>query len=443
MNNIVAIVGRPNVGKSTLFNRLTTARTAIEEKVPGVTRDRLYGIAEWSGRELVIIDTGGVTFGSEDHISVLVRRQVELAVEEANLIIFLLDGREGLTALDEEIGLMLRRSGKEVIVAVNKIDNYEQEAGKFGFYSLGFGDPVTISAVHGKGSGDLLDLILSYLPLDAKQEEENYRPETVKVAVIGRPNVGKSSLINKMLGEERVIVSEIPGTTRDAIDTYFEYGEQPYLFIDTAGIRRKSKIKESVEYYSILRALKAVQRADLALLLLDGVEGATEQDQRLAGYVDQAGRGLILVVNKWDLARGTEHARAEYIDNLKRQFSFAPYAHHVFLSALTGWKLDKLYPVVLQTWQEQHKRISTSLLNELLEDALAVNPPPAVKGKRVRLFYMTQPEVKPPTFVVFANEPDLVHFSYMRYLENRLRESFGFKGTPIVIKLKKRQRRGD
>jgi GTP-binding protein len=431
------------VGKSTLFNRLTTARTAIEEKVPGVTRDRLYGIAEWSGRELVIIDTGGVTFGSEDHISVLVRRQVELAVEEANLILFLLDGREGLTALDEEIGLMLRRSGKEVIVVVNKIDNFEQETSKFGFYSLGFGDPVTISAVHGKGSGELLDLILNLLPSDAKQEEENYRPETVKVAIIGRPNVGKSSLINKMLGEERVIVSEIPGTTRDAIDTYFEYGEQPYLFIDTAGIRRKSKIKESVEYYSILRAFKAVQRADLALLLLDGVEGATEQDQRLAGYVDQAGRGLILVVNKWDLARGTEDARAAYINNLKRQFSFAPYAHHVFLSALTGWKLDKLYPVVLQTWQEQHKRISTSLLNELLEDALAVNPPPSVKGKRVRLFYMTQPEVKPPTFVVFANEPDLVHFSYMRYLENRLRESFGFKGTPIVIKLKKRQRRGD
>jgi GTPase len=443
VNNVVAIVGRPNVGKSTLFNRLTTARTAIEEKVPGVTRDRLYGISEWSGRELVIIDTGGVTFGSEDRISVLVRHQVELAVDEANLIIFLLDGREGLTALDEEIGLMLRRSGKPVIPVVNKIDIFEQEAGKFGFYSLGFGDPLTISAVHGKGSGELLDLILNLLPPDSKQEEEHYRPETVKVAVIGRPNVGKSSLINKVLGENRVIVSEIPGTTRDAIDTYFEYGEQPYLFIDTAGIRRKSKVKEAVEYYSILRSLKAVQRADLALLMLDGLEGATEQDQRLAGYVDQAGRGLILVVNKWDLARSTEHAREEYIDLIKRQFSFAPYAHQVFLSALTGWKLDKIFPLILQTWQEQHKRISTSLLNELLEDSVAVNPPPSVKGKRVRLFYMTQPEVKPPTFVIFANEPELVHFSYQRYLENRLRESFGFKGTPIVIKLKKRQRRGD
>ncbi|MBM4236739.1 MAG: ribosome biogenesis GTPase Der [Firmicutes bacterium] len=443
MNNVVAIVGRPNVGKSTLFNRLTIARTAIEEKMPGVTRDRLYGVAEWSGRELVIIDTGGVTFGNEDRISVLVRHQVELAVDEANLIIFLLDGREGLTALDEEIGLMLRRSGKPVIPVINKIDIFEQESGKFGFYSLGFGEPLTISAAHGKGSGELLDLILSVLSPVTKKVDEGYKPETVKVAVIGRPNVGKSSLINKILGEDRVIVSEIPGTTRDAIDTYFEYAEQPYLFIDTAGIRRKSKVKEAVEYYSILRSLKAVQRADLALLMLDGVEGATEQDQRLAGYVDEAGRGLILVVNKWDLARGTEHARAEYIDLIKRQFSFVPYAHQVFLSALTGWKLNQLFPLILQTWQEQHKRISTSLLNELLEDAMAVNPPPNVKGKRVKLFYMTQPEVKPPTFVVFANEPDLVHFSYLRYLENRLRESFDFKGTPVIIKLKKRQRRGD
>ncbi len=443
MSNIIAIVGRPNVGKSTLFNRLTTARTAIEEKVPGVTRDRLYGIAEWSGRELVIIDTGGVTFDSADRISVLVRRQVELAVDEANLIIFLLDGRQGLTALDEEIGLMLRRSGKQVIPVVNKIDIYGQEASKYGFYSLGFGEPLTISASHGKGIGELLDLILSLLPSATSQDEDQYRPDTVKVAVIGRPNVGKSSLINKLLGEERVIVSEIPGTTRDAIDTYFEYAEQPYLLIDTAGIRRKSKVKEAVEYYSILRSLKAVQRADLALLLLDGVEGVTDQDQRLAGYVDQAGRGLVLVVNKWDIARSTEHARAEYLDLIRRQFSFVPYAHQVFLSALTGWKLNQLYPLILQTWQEQHKRISTSLINELLEDVVAVNPPPAVKGKKVRLFYMTQPEVKPPTFVVFANEPDLIHFSYKRYLENRLRESFGFKGTPIIIKFKKRQRRGD
>jgi GTPase len=442
LNNIIAIVGRPNVGKSTLFNRLTTARTAIEEKIPGVTRDRLYGQTEWAGKNLVVIDTGGITFSNDDHISALVRKQVQLAVEEANVIIFLLDGREGLTALDEDIGNMLRRSGKKVIPVVNKIDQFEQDSLKYSFYSLGFGDPLPLSAVHGKGTGELLELICKQLPLETLTVED-YLPDTVKVAVIGRPNVGKSSLINKMLGEERVIVSDIPGTTRDAIDTYFTYNEQPYLLIDTAGMRRKSRISESVEYYSVLRSLKAVQRADITLLMLDGLDGITEQDQRLAGYVDQAGRGLILVVNKWDLVRGTENTREEYIVNLKRQFSFVPYAHLIFVSALTGWRLDKLYPLILDTWQEQHKRIATPLLNELLEDALAVNPPSSVKGKRIRLYYVTQPAVKPPTFVFFANEPELIHFSYRRYLENRLRDSFGFKGTPINMKMKKRQRRGD
>jgi GTPase len=442
LNNIVAIVGRPNVGKSTLFNRLTTARTAIEEKVPGVTRDRLYGQTEWNGRNLVVIDTGGITFGSDDHISALVRKQVQLAVEEAALILFLLDGREGLTALDEEIGAMLRRSGKEVIPVVNKIDQFEQDNLKYGFYSLGFGDPLPLSAVHGKGTGELLDIICSRLEPET-QAAEDYLPDAVKVAVIGRPNVGKSSLINKMLGEERVIVSEVPGTTRDAIDTSYAYDGQPYLFIDTAGIRRKSKVRESVEYYSVLRSLKAVQRADLALLLIDAIDGITEQDQRLAGYVDQAGRGLILVINKWDLVRNTENARADFIDDLKRQLGFIPYAQVVFISALTGWRLQKLYPLILQTWQELHKRISTSLLNELLEDAIAVNPPSTVKGKRVRIYYVTQPAVKPPSFVFFANEPELIHFSYRRYLENRIRESFGFTGTPIRIKFKKRERRGD
>lgn len=440
MNNIVAIVGRPNVGKSTLFNRLTTARTAIEEKVPGVTRDRLYGQTEWNGKSLVIIDTGGITFGRVDQISTLVRNQVQLAIEEATLIIFLLDGREGLTALDEEISAMLRRSGKEVIPVVNKIDQFEQDSMKYNFYGLGFGDPLPLSAVHGKGTGELLDLISS--KLDPKiQTAEDYLPDAVKVAVIGRPNVGKSSLINKMLGEERVIVSDIPGTTRDAIDTFYSYDQQPYLLIDTAGMRRKSKVRESVEYYSVLRSLKAVQRADLALLLIDALDGITEQDQRLAGYVDQTGRGLILVINKWDLVRNAENARADFIINLKRQFSFVPYAQVVFISALTGWRLQKIYPLILQTWQELHKRISTSLLNELLEDAIAVNPPATVKGKRVRIYYVTQPAVKPPSFVFFANEPELIHFSYMRYLENRIRESFGFTGTPIRIKFKKRERR--
>jgi GTPase len=442
MNNIVAIVGRPNVGKSTLFNRLTVARTAIEEKVPGVTRDRLYGSTEWCGRSLVIIDTGGVTFGRVDHISNLVRDQVNLAVEEAQVILFLLDGKEGLTALDEEIGEMLRRSGKTVIPVVNKIDYHEMDSVRYNFYSLGFGDPMAVSASHGRGTGELLELVCSLLPPE-DEGEDPYASDSVKVAVIGRPNVGKSSIINKILGEERVIVSSVPGTTRDAIDTYFQFGEQPFVLIDTAGMRRKSRVKDAVEYYSVLRSLKAVQRADLALLLLDGVDGITEQDQRLAGYVDQAGRGLVLVVNKWDLIQDREEAREEYLENIRRQFNFVPYAQVTFVSALTGRRLDKLFPLILQTWQEQHKRIATPLLNELLEDAVAVNPPATVKGKRIKLFYVTQPEVKPPAFVFFVNEPELIHFSYRRYLENRIRESFGFSGTPIIIKFKKRQRRGE
>lgn len=441
-NNIIAIVGRPNVGKSTLFNRLTTARTAIEEKVPGVTRDRLYGVTEWCGRSMVIIDTGGVTFGRDDQISTMVRNQVNLAVDEAHVIIFLLDGKEGLTALDEEISAMLRRSGKPVIPVVNKIDYHEMDPVKYNFYALGFGDPFSVSASHGRGTGELLDRICNLMPIDA-DNNEYYSEDAVKVAVIGRPNVGKSSIINTMLGEERVIVSEIPGTTRDAVDTYFQYGEQPFFLIDTAGMRKKSKVRDAVEYYSVLRALKAVQRADLALLLLDGKDGITEQDQKLAGYVEQAGRGLILVINKWDLVKEKERAREVYLENIKRNFSFVPYAPVVFVSALTGSKLDKLFPLIVQIWQEQHKRISTSLLNELLEDAIAVNPPSTVKGKRVKIFYATQPEVKPPTFVFFTNEPELIHFSYKRYLENRLREAFIFKGTPIVMKFRKRQRRND
>ncbi len=441
-DNFVAIVGRPNVGKSTLFNRLTAARTAIEEKVPGVTRDRLYGMSEWCGRNLVIVDTGGITFGRVDELSTMVRRQVEVAVDEAKVIIFLLDGREGLTALDEEIAGLLRRSGKPVIPVVNKIDYHDMESARYSFYSLGFGDPLPVSAAHGRGTGELLDMICSLLPPPEAEETSDFG-DIIRVAVIGRPNVGKSSLINAILGEERVIVNQLPGTTRDSVDTPFLYRDQPFILIDTAGMRRKSKVKDNVEYYSVLRSLKAVQRSDLALLLLDGETGITEQDQRLAGYVDEAGRGLVLVVNKWDLVRGEEAARETYLNNLRRLLSFVPYAHVVFVSALTGWRLEKIFPLVINTWQEQHKRIPTPLINELLEDAVAVNPPPTVKGKRIKIFYATQPAVKPPTFVFFANEPELIHFSYRRYLENRIRDSFDFSGTPVVVKFKRRQRRGE
>ena len=439
---LVAIVGRPNVGKSTLFNRLTAARTSIEEKVPGVTRDRLYGFTEWAGRTFTVIDTGGITFGKDDRISELVRVQVNVAVEEAQVIIFLLDGREGLTSLDEEVGSLLRRSGKVIIPVINKLDHQGVEAEKFAFYKLGFGEPMAISAAHGKGTGDLLDVVIRELPEEIDKADP-YDDDTVKVAVIGRPNVGKSSIVNRLLGKERVIVSQQPGTTREAVDTWLTHEGQKYLFIDTAGIRRKSKVKEDVEYYSVLRSLKAVQRADLALLLLDGEEGITEQDQKLAGYVDQIGRGLILVINKWDLAKGKAGAREEFLDQVSRLFSFIPYAPIVFLSAVTGKNIEKLFPQILIAWQEQHKRIPTALLNELLEDAIAVNPPPTVKGKRLKIYYATQPSVKPPTFVFFANEPELMHFSYLRYLENRLRDSFGFTGTPVILKLKKRQRRGE
>lgn len=434
--NIVAIVGRPNVGKSTLFNRLTQARTAIEEKEPGVTRDRLYGAVEWCGRNFVIVDTGGITFGSGDSLSAQVRRQAELAVSEARVIIFLLDGREGLTALDQDIAVFLRKSGKDILPVVNKIDFHEARAEIYPFFELGMGEPLSISAAHGRGAGDLLDAICARLPAE---EIEEYPDEMIKVAVIGRPNVGKSSLINAILGEERVIVNEMAGTTREAVDVRFEYLGQPYVFIDTAGVRRQSKVKEAVEYYSVLRAFKAIERADLALMLLDGVGGIAEQDQRLAGFVDQAGRGLIFVVNKWDLAPGGEEARRDYLASLHRGFSFAQYASYEFISARTGRRLQNLFPLIQQVWQEQHKRISTPILNELVQDAQATNPPSAVKGKRLKIYYVTQPAVKPPTFVFFVNNPELMHFSYRRYLENRLREAFVFSGTPIRIKIRARQ----
>ncbi len=436
-SNIVAIVGRPNVGKSTLFNRLTAARTAIEEKVPGVTRDRLYGSAEWRGESFIVIDTGGISFERNDPLIEQVRRQAELAVEEAQVIIFLLDGREGPAPLDQEIANLLRRSGKPVVPVVNKIDHPGAAAEIMTFYSLGIGDPLPLSAAHGRGTGDLLDRICELLP----EEPSSAGPagDAVRVALVGRPNVGKSQLINTILGRERVIVSATPGTTRDAVDTPFNYNGSDYLLIDTAGVRRKSKVKEAVEYYSVLRSLKAVERADVALLLLDAESGIAEQDQKLAGYVDQAGRGLIICVNKWDLLKERQQARQEWLAEIARAFAFASYAPAIFISALTGSRVQELFPLFYRVRQELYRRVPTSLLNELVLDALAVNPPPSYKGKRLKIYYASQVTVKPPTFVFFVNNPQFMHFSYLRYLENRLREAFDFCGVPLRLKIRARR----
>jgi GTP-binding protein len=439
--HIVAIVGRPNVGKSTLFNRLTATRTAIEERSPGVTRDRLYGSAEWQGESFIVVDTGGISFDSDDPLLRQVHRQVDLAIEEAQVIIFLLDGREGPVPLDHEIAGRLRRSGKSVIPVVNKVDHPKEMGALAAFYSLGMGDPLPISAVHGRGTGDLLDRICELLPQETAEGEP--AEETIKVALVGRPNVGKSQLLNTILGRERVIVSDIPGTTRDAIDTPFSHGGRSYLLIDTAGVRRKSRVKEAVEYYSVLRSLRAIERADIALLLLDAAEGIAEQDRKLAGYIDQVGRGLIIGVNKWDLIQERQQARQEWLEEISRAFAFAPYAQVAFFSALTGSRVQNLFPLLEKVWQELYKRVPTSLLNELLIDALAVNPPPSYKGKRLKIYYASQVAVRPPTFVFFVNNPQFMHFSYQRYLENRLREAFDFAGVPLRLKIKGRRERGE
>ena len=436
-SSIVAIVGRPNVGKSTLFNRLTAARTAIEEKIPGVTRDRLYGTAEWQDRSFIVVDTGGLGFARSDPLLRQVHRQAEAAIEEAAVILFILDGREGLNPLDQEIADLLRRSGKPVIPVVNKVDHPGAADTVTSFYRLGMGDPVPLSAAHGRGTGDLLDQICELLPVE--QAGLLTGEETIGVAVVGRPNVGKSQLINTVLGRERVIVSSTPGTTRDAIDTPFSYEGSDYLLIDTAGVRRKSKVKEAVEYYSVLRALKAIERADVTLLLLDAREKIAEQDQRLAGYVDRAGRGLVIGVNKWDLIGDRKESRREWQTAIERAFSFVSYAPVIFFSALTGSRVEQLFPLTARVQQELYKRISTSLLNELVADALAVNPPAATRGKQLKLYYATQVSVRPPTFLFFVNDPRLVHFSYQRYLENRLREAFDFNGVPLRLNFKARR----
>jgi len=432
---IVAIVGRPNVGKSTLFNRITGGRTAIVESVPGVTRDRIYGDAEWLDKWFSIIDTGGIDF-QDDVITRQVRQQALVAVDEADVIIFVVDGREGLTGVDEEIASILRRSSKPVVLCVNKVESTEQTwEASVDFYALGLGEPILVSAAHGRNIGDLLDAVVEHFPADADVTED----DSLKVAIVGRPNVGKSSLVNKILGEERVIVTDIPGTTRDAIDTKFVFCDQNLTLIDTAGLRRKSKVDESVEYYSVIRTLRAVERSDIAVIMIDAVEGLTDQDKRIAGIAHEQGRGIILAVNKWDLVLKETNTMRDFEKGLREQLLFLDFAPVVFISARTGERIDKLLELCLMVHESRNMRLSTGVVNQIIQDAVAMNQPPSDKGVPLKIYYGAQVQVKPPTFVLHVNRKDLLHFSYQRYLENRIRQEYAFVGTPIMIVAKERE----
>ena len=434
---IIAIVGRPNVGKSTLFNKLIGERRAIIEDTPGVTRDRIYGEGEWCGKSFVVIDTGGIEPKTNDIILKQMRLQAEIAIDTADVIIFMCDVRAGLVADDREIAVMLKKSGKPVVVAVNKADSVGAVPFEFyEFYELGFDkDPIAISSTHGSGTGDLLDAVLAELPADAGTAEED---DSIKVAVIGKPNAGKSSLINKLLGEERLIVSNIAGTTRDAIDTQIECAYGKYTFIDTAGLRRKARVEDVIEKYSVLRAHMAVERADVCLLVIDATEGITEQDEHIAGIAHEAGKACIIVVNKWDAVEKDNDSVNEFTKKIYNALSYMTYAPILFVRALTGQRLQKLFEHINYVNGQAKLRISTGMLNDMLGDATAKVQPPSDKGKRLKIYYMTQASVAPPTFVIFANSIELFHFSYQRYIENCLRETFGFRGTPIRIIIRER-----
>jgi GTP-binding protein len=426
---VVAIVGRPNVGKSTIFNRIVGERISIVEDIPGVTRDRIYSSAEWLTHEFNIIDTGGIEIGDEPFLE-QIRQQAEIAIDEADVIIFLTNGREGVTAADEEVAKILYRSKKPVVLAVNKIDNPEMRDHIYDFYSLGFGDPIPISGAHGLGIGDLLDEVVKHFP---KSSGEEYDEDVIKFCLIGRPNVGKSSLVNAILGEERVIVSDVAGTTRDAVDTPYTYNGQKYVIIDTAGMKKKGKVYESTEKYSVLRALRAIERSDVVLVVLNAEEGIREQDKKIAGYAHEAGRGIVIVVNKWDAVEKNEKTMKEFEKQIRSHFLFLDYAPIVFLSAKTKKRLHTLLPVINMVSENHAMRVQSSVLNDVIMDAVAMNPTPTENQRRLKIFYATQVAVKPPTFVVFVNDPELMHFSYERFLENRIRDAFGFEGTPIKI----------
>ena len=434
---ILAIVGRPNVGKSTLFNTLAGEKISIVEDHPGVTRDRIYADVTWLNHSFSMIDTGGIEMDSKDKMLKHMREQADIAIDTADVILFLVDVRQGLVEADFKVADMLRKSGKPVILVVNKVDNFEKYMPDvYEFYNLGIGDPHPISAASKLGIGDMLDAVMELFDLEKIEEEEDDRP---KIAIVGKPNAGKSSLINNLLGENRVIVSDVAGTTRDAIDTEIVYNGTEYVFIDTAGLRRKSKIKENIERYSIIRTVAAIERSDVVILMIDATEGVSEQDAKIAGIAHDRGRGLIIAVNKWDAIEKDNHTVKEYTKKVRDILSFVPYAEIIFISALTGQRTKKIFDM-LETVIENHAmRIQTGVLNEILMEAVALQQPPSDKGKRLKLFYMTQVSTKPPTFVLFVNKKELMHFSYQRYIENRIRDTFGFMGTPIRIFIRERK----
>lgn len=430
MKPILALVGRPNVGKSTLFNRIVGERKAIVEDTPGITRDRLYHDASWNGCDFIIVDTGGIDFENIDgHIESRVYQQVLLAIEEADVIVFVTDGKAGLTEEDLRAASVLKKSQKPTVLAVNKIDNFDS-LDHYEFYQLGMGEPIPISSLHGMNTGDLLDEVVRLFPASDSEDEDN---DVIKFALIGRPNVGKSSLANRMLGQERTIVSDIPGTTRDAIDSYMEKDDRKYMIIDTAGMRKRGKISETTERYSIIRALRSVDRSDIVLMLLNAEDGVTEQDKKIAGYAHEAGKGMLLVVNKWDAIEKDDKTMKRFEEDIREEMSFLQYAPIVYISAKTGQRVDSVFHWINSIAEQLSLRIPTSRLNEVFEEALLLNPPPTDKGRRLKLYYGTQVGIKPPKFAVYVNDPELVHFSYERYLINQIRQNFGFEGCPLWL----------
>ena len=434
---VVAIVGRPNVGKSTLFNVLAGEMISIVKDTPGVTRDRIYADVSWLDKEFTMIDTGGIEPDSRDVILSQMREQAQIAIDTADVIVFITDVKQGLQDSDSKVADMLRRSGKPIVLVVNKVDNFDKYmADVYEFYNLGIGDPIPISAASRLGLGDMLDVVISHFPEGTGEEEEDERP---RIAIVGKPNVGKSSIINKLLGENRVIVSNIAGTTRDAIDTAIKHNDKEYVFIDTAGLRRKNKIKEELERYSIIRTVTAVERADVVLMVIDATEGVTEQDAKIAGIAHERGKGVIIVVNKWDAIEKNDKTMREYENKIRQVLSYMPYAEIMYVSAMTGQRLNKLYDMIDIVIENQTLRVATGVLNEIMTEAVAMQQPPSDKGKRLKLYYITQVAVKPPSFVIFVNDKQLMHFSYTRYLENKIREAFGFRGTSLKFFIRERK----